>query len=142
MKLINHFIQKMADKYNPSIGGAIVLGIIYTGMVATPVAGVAAVAGGLFSGASGALWGAGLVTGAWSALCACMAVPHYVQAKCYEHRLKRHIAAGGSPEGYYFVPGVSDSPEKQENLRKSFNEIKSKMTKPGQKRPPQKPPQP
>jgi hypothetical protein len=112
-------IERLAEKYNPSLSGAIgLLGsmVILGTLAAVPVA--AAIGAGVatvFTGAAaltGALWGGGLAAGAGAALVGRIAVPQAVYAACYKHQLKKHVAAGGSTSGMKWVPGI-------ENMRKA-----------------------
>lgn len=109
-------IQLFAQKYDPSLSGAIgIVGsmIILGTIAAVPASALIGAGIAAFSGTSalaGALWGGGIVATAAVALVGRIALPQMVYAQCYKHILKKHVAGGGSTSGMKWVPGI-------ENLR-------------------------
>lgn len=132
-RFFDKFVKRMADKYDPSIGGAIGLVSVMIGGGALLAAPVAGVVGGLIAGGAGAAWGAGLVLGAASFVIGRAVIPHYIHSKCYEHTVRNKVANGGDTHGSKWFPGI-------ENLRRnSLSDRKQMMGKAFSKEAPKKP---
>lgn len=107
-------IERLAQKYDPSLTGAIGMigGMILLGAaVATPVAAAIGAGAAALSGASalvGAIWGGGIAAGGAAAIVSWIALPQIVYAQCYKYMLKKHVADGGSTSGMKWVPGIEN----------------------------------
>lgn len=131
---MKRLIEKWANSYNPSLGGAIGIGIaavIGTAVVAAPLA---AGVGAFVAGSSGALWGAGMVAGGATAALAYLAGPQYMAYQCYKHVTRKKIENGQPLEKDWYFPGVRElkqqaNAKREQTLKRNFDQ---RNTKPGQ----------
>jgi hypothetical protein len=146
-------IERLAQKYDPSLGGAIgMVGsmIILGTVVAAPVAAVIGAGAAALGGASalaGALWGGGIVAGGAAAIIGSIALPQMIYAQCYKHELRKHVAAGGSTSGMKWVPGIEDMRRpstftQKSGISKLFGKGKTKQNTPPEQPPPPDAPKP
>lgn len=141
--------KKLAEKYDPSIMGAIgfVVPFIVMGGAVAAVAAAAVGAGAalLFgaAAATGAVWGAGIVGAGAAALIGINIIPPIAYRWAYKQELKEHVRNGGSTEGHWYVPGIEDmKPGKPlpKNVAIIFNTPKGHtQTPPGPNNPPAPP---
>ena len=139
-------IKKIADGYDPSIGGAI--GMI-SALVTVGGVGLAVVAGGigaLAAGGVGAMWGAGVPLGVAGLIVGISVIPHYIESKCYEYTVRKKVANGGSATGSKWFPGIenlrrNNLSDRKEMMGKAFSRESKKNPKtPNDKNPPKNTP--
>lgn len=140
--------KKLADKYDPSIMGALglVIPFIVMGAAVAAVAAAAVGAGAamLFgaAAATGAVWGAGIVGAGAAALIGINVIPPIAYQWAYKQEAKQHVRNGGTTDGMWVFPSIEDLwPAKPQpgNIAQTFNTPKSKTPPPAPGQPPAPP---
>ena len=114
--MFGKFIEKIGDKYDPSVFGASIFagGLFAAGGIVGAIALGGATA--LVSGLSAAYWVGGSVLGICFSLATYMVAPFIVKQKCYAYTMKRRVKNGGSTTGMKIFPGIKKL-SKLENQR-------------------------
>lgn len=126
-------IKKLANKYDPSVGGAVgMIGgfVVIGGAIGTLAFAVIGAGVGTVLGAgalAGAVWGGGIVAAGTALLAGKIFIPQIVTELCYAHEAKKHVAVGGSTYGMRYFGGIEKLSEGKPECIKLRQEFAQKF---------------